>query len=255
VTEIRHWLFDLDDTLYPASAGLFALVSKRITGRIGELLGLPFEEARAVQRAYWKRYGTSLRGLMVEHGVDPEPFLAHVHDVPIEQHITPDPALRAMLASLPGTRHVFTNGPSEFVDRVLMRLGVDDLFDRRFDIRHAGFVPKPNPEPFDRVSAALGAEPESVVLIDDSPQNLVPARARGWWTVWLRSPHSLAGGQAGGSVALAGEATARAGEDAPHVTIDALLDLPQAWSETRAGAWPPSSAPAATPPRESGSTR
>ena len=254
MSRIQHWLFDLDDTLYPASAGLFALVSKRITGRIGDLLGLPFDEARALQRAYWKRYGTSLRGLMVEHGVDPEPFLAYVHDVPIEEHLVPDPALRAMLVSLPGTRHVFTNGPSEFVDRVLARLGVEDLFDRRFDIRHGGFVPKPNAEPFDRVAAALGADPGTVVLIDDSPQNLRPARERGWWTVWLRSPHSLAGGQAGSSVALGGEAGEDGAAHAPHVTIDALLELPAALSRTM-GPTPPSSTREAALPPGSGSTR
>jgi putative hydrolase of the HAD superfamily len=240
VTRIRHWLFDLDDTLYPASAGLFALVARRITGRIADTLGLPFEEARAVQRAYWKKYGTSLRGLMIEHGVDPEPFLAHVHDVPIEDFIGPEPALRSMLEALPGRRHVFTNGPTEFVDRVLTRLGVIDLFDRRFDIRHGGFVPKPNDEPYDRVLAALGdADPSATILIDDSPQNLVPARARGWRTVWLRSPHSLAGGSSGNSIALAAEAAA----EEPHVTIDALLDLPAALEKTWGA--PPAAPPAA----------
>ncbi len=244
MTRFRHWLFDLDDTLYPASAGLFALVSKRITGRIAEHLGLPFDEARTVQRAYWRRYGTSLRGLMVEHQLDPEPFLAHVHDVPIEEFIAPDPALRAMLEALPGTRHVFTNGPTEFVDRVLARLEVSDLFDRRFDIRHAGFVPKPAAQPFDLVMAALGGDPRTYVLIDDSPQNLVPARARGWWTVWLRSPHSLAGGQAGSSVLVGGETAESA---APHVTIDALLDLPKALTQVLAAESPPSSALPAAP--------
>jgi len=201
---------------------LFAHVSRRITGRIAETFDLPLDEVRALQKAYWRKYGTSLRGLMVEHGLDPEPFLAHVHDVPVEDILSPDPGLRAMLLRLPGRRHVFTNGPSEFVTRVLARLGVADVFDEVFDIRHAGFVPKPGPEPYANTLARLDDAPGTIAMIDDSPQNLAPARALGMWTVWLRSPHSMAGGGAGHSVALA---DAIAG---PHVTIDELTELERA---------------------------
>jgi putative hydrolase of the HAD superfamily len=217
---IRHWLFDLDDTLYPASTGLFGHVSKRITRRIAEVLAVPEDEARIRQRELWRRYGTSLRGLMVEHGVDPEPFLADVHDVPVEEILVPDPELAAMLARLPGAKHVFTNGPSEFVHRVLRRLGVDEHFEQVFDIRHAGFVPKPDPQPFLRAMAALDAPPAELMLVDDAPQNLAQARALGWWTAWLRSPHSLAGGTSGLSVE-----EAAAGHAPPHVVLDRLLDL------------------------------
>ena len=223
MTRIRHWLFDLDDTLYPAATGLFGHVSKRITRRIAGVLGVPEDEARVRQRALWRQYGTSLRGLMVEHGVDPEPFLADVHDVPVEDILVPDPELAALLARLPGQKHVFTNGPSEFVHRVLARLGVDEQFTRAFDIRHAGFVPKPDPQPFERAMAALGAPADTLFLVDDAPQNLAQARALGWWTAWLRSPHSLAGGTAGSSLAVAGEDLPRA-----HVEIDRLLDLEDA---------------------------
>ncbi|MGH7725114.1 MAG: pyrimidine 5'-nucleotidase [Candidatus Eiseniibacteriota bacterium] len=216
---IRHWLLDLDDTLYPASTGLFHHVSRRITGRIASLLGLPEDEARRVQRAYWRKYGTSLRGLIVEHGIDPEPFLAHVHDVPVEEILAPDPALRRMLGSLSGERHVFTNGPAEFARRVLTRLGVADQFSRLFDIRHADFIPKPDPHPYRRVLESLGAPGDQIAMVDDSPQNLEPARALGMMTIWLRSPDSMAGGSAGNSVALATDG---------HRTIDRLLDLPRA---------------------------
>ena len=220
MNEIRHWLFDLDDTLYPASTGLFGHVSKRITKRIAATLGVDETEARVRQRALWRQYGTSLRGLMVEQGVDPEPFLADVHDVPVEEILAPDPELDAMLARLPGERHVFTNGPSEFVHRVLKRLGVDPRFNRVFDIRHSGFVPKPDPQPFLRAQEALGARSSEILLIDDSPQNLARARALGWYTAWLRSPHSMAGGTSGLSVA-----ESERGHEAPHVVIDRLLDL------------------------------
>jgi putative hydrolase of the HAD superfamily len=219
---VRHWLIDLDDTLYPASSGLFAHVSRRITERMSALLGLPFEEARAVQKRYWRRYGTSLRGLIVEHGVDPEPFLAYVHDVPVEEVLAPEPGLRATLAALPGARHIFTNGPAEFAHRVLLRLDVDDLFERVFDIRHAQFVPKPDPQPYRLALEALGVPGEAVAMVDDSPQNLARARALGMVAIWLRSPHSMAGGSTGSTVALVEEAPEG---ERPHLIIDRLEEL------------------------------
>jgi len=245
---VRHWLFDLDDTLYPATSGLFPLVSARITRRIGEILSLPEAEARALQRRYWRTYGTSLRGMVVEHGIDTEPFLTYVHDVPVEEVLSPDPALAGVLRELPGARHVFTNGSSEFAHRVLARLGVRDAFDRLFDIRHADFVPKPDPLPFQRALAALGCAAGEVALVDDAPQNIVRGRALGLWTVWLRSPHSVAGGGAGNSVALGAEEDASA---VAHVTLDRLADLPQAYAAWTAppppGGSPPPARPASAP--------
>jgi putative hydrolase of the HAD superfamily len=237
VKRIRHWLFDLDDTLYPAATGLFGHVSRRITRRIADTLGVPEDEARVRQRALWRRYGTSLRGLQVEYGIDPEPFLADVHDVPVEEILAPDPELAELLARLPGQKHVFTNGPSEFVHRVLARLGVDEHFTQVFDIRHHGFVPKPDPQPFLRAMAALGDPAGTLMLVDDSPQNLARARELGWWTAWLRSPHSMAGGTSGLSVAESAE-----GHAPPHVVLDRLLDLEDG---VRAALL---SAPAAPPP-------
>jgi putative hydrolase of the HAD superfamily len=212
----RHLLFDLDDTLYPASAGLFPLVSARIRAYIESTLGLDERAARVVQRRYWRRYGTSLRGLMLRHAVDPEPFLEFVHGVPVEDHLRTDADLRAILASLAGARHVFTNGPKSWARRVLATLGIEDLFERTFDIASFGYVPKPNAEPYDVVTGALGARAE-IVLVDDSPANLAPARARGWRTIWLRSPESVAGGTRGLSVAHP--------PDADHI-VDRLDQLP-----------------------------
>jgi putative hydrolase of the HAD superfamily len=217
-----HLLFDLDDTLYPASAGLFPLVSARIRSYIERTLNLDERAARVVQRRYWRRYGTSLRGLMVRHAVDPEPFLEFVHGVPVEDHLRADADLRAILAALPGARHVFTNGPEAWARRVLATLGIDDLFERTFDIASFGYVPKPNPEPYELVSRTLGAEAE-IVLIDDSPANLGPARARGWRTIWLRAPESVAGGTRGLSVADPPEAD--------HV-VERLDELPEILSPT-----------------------
>ncbi len=245
---VRHWLFDLDDTLYPASSGLFRLVSARITQRIGEILSLREDEARALQRAYWRKYGTSLRGMVVEHGIDPEPFLTYVHDVPVEDVLAPDPGLLDVLRELPGERHVFTNGSAEFAHRVLVRLGVRPAFERLFDIRHADFVPKPDPLPYARALAALGASAADVALVDDAPQNIVRGRELGLWTVWLRSPHSVAGGSAGASLALGEESAAHS---AAHATIESLTELPAAYS-ARTGTPPASESP---PPTQAGSPR
>jgi putative hydrolase of the HAD superfamily len=232
-----HWLIDLDDTLYPAESGLFSHVARRITARIARTLDLPEDEARVVQRRLWRTYGTSLRGLIVEHGVDPEPFLADVHDVPVEAILAPDPALRDILGVLPGTLHVFTNGPSEFARRVLARLDVSDLFAEVFDIRHARFVPKPGEIPYRCALEALGVDGARVAMVDDSPQNLAQAQRFGMWTAWLRSPHSMAGGRAGGSVALAGEHGLE-----PDVVIATLSELPAAWGAASRGTPPPGSA-------------
>ena len=223
-TRNLHLLFDLDDTLYPASVGLFPLVSARIRSYIERKLGLDEHQAREIQRRYWKHYGTSLRGLMVHHGLDPEPFLEFVHGVPVEDHLKADADLRAILASLPGVRHVFTNGPESWARRVLATLAVDDLFERTFDIASFGYVPKPNAEPYEVVTQALGPQAR-IVLIDDSPANLAPARARGWRTIWLRSPESVAGGTRGLNVANP--------PDADHVVdrLDELPDVIAAWVE------------------------
>ena len=227
-----HWLIDLDDTLYPAESGLFSHVSRRITARIARTLDLPLDEAKALQRRLWRTYGTSLRGLIVEHGVDPEPFLEDVHDVAIESILCADPALQDALARLPGRLHVFTNASSEYAHRILARLGVDAMFESVFDIRHGDYVPKPDPHPYRRALEALGVPGSQVAMVDDSPQNLAAARRFGMWTVWLRSPHSIAGGSAGNTVALAKDLGADP-DDAPHVVIERLSDLPEAWARSR----------------------
>jgi putative hydrolase of the HAD superfamily len=217
----EHYLFDLDDTLYPPSSGFFRLVAGRIHDYVRTRLGLEEHAARALQHHYWQEYGTSLRGLMVHHGVEPEPYLDYVHDVPVESLLAPDPGLRAVLERLDGRRHVFTNGPEAYVRRVLRRLAVEDLFEHVFDIAACGYIPKPNDEPYDHVARALGAPGEACVLVDDAPANLAPARRRGWFTVWLRVPDSWAGGAPGLSVR-----DGQAGVEADAV-IASLAELPE----------------------------
>lgn len=213
-----HLLFDLDETLYPPSTGLFREVGKRIQHYICETLEIEPGPARKLQKEYWQRYGTSLYGLMVRHGIDPDPFLAYVHDVPIEDHLSADRRLREVLVSLPYHRHIFSNGPVEYVRRVLRALEIEDLFEEIFDIRRAGFVPKPNAEPYDGVMRALAGEGNTWVLIEDAAKNLPPARSRGWRTIWLRSTASWLAGNFGATPARVEDVEA-------DVVLDDLLQV------------------------------
>jgi putative hydrolase of the HAD superfamily len=217
---IRHWLFDLDDTLYSASTEFFTHVSERITVRIADHLSISHDDARLLKRRYWKQYGTSLRGMIVHHDMDPEPFLRYVHDVAIEDNLKPDAAVRAMLQRCgPGPRHVFTNSPAEYARRVLRALNLEDLFVNVFDIRHSEFIPKPDQHAYNRVLSALGCEARDCILIDDAPQNLVAARACGMRTVWLHTLASEAGQALAGGMQLTDEASPA------DVVIRRLIDL------------------------------
>lgn len=185
--DFRHidtWIFDLDNTLYPAHCDVFPQIDARMTLFIMRALHLTAVEAKGLQHAYYRQYGTTLAGLMAVHDVDPEGFLDFVHDVDVTA-VLADPALRRGLARLPGRRLVFTNGSSEYAERVLKRLGVDDLMEDIWDIRKAGFVPKPKPEAYRRMMAAWQIEPARTAYFEDLARNLAPAYDLGLTTVWL----------------------------------------------------------------------
>ncbi len=183
---IREWVFDLDNTLYSPSCRLFDQVDRRMGQFIAELLGVDLMEARRIQKDYFLRYGTTLRGLMIHHGVDPEAFLSFVHDIDVSV-IPPAPALASAMAALPGRCLVYTNGPRAHAERVLARLGLTEVVREIFDIVAAGFVPKPGEENFARFLAHSRIRPERAVLIEDMARNLVPAARAGMTTVWLRT--------------------------------------------------------------------
>ena len=179
------WIFDLDNTLYPADCELFAQIDARMGRFIGELLALDASAARTLQKTYYHQHGTTLRGLMRHHGVDPQSFLDFVHDIDLSP-LDAVPSLRAALAALPGRRYVFTNGSRAHAERVLDRLGIADVFAGLFDIAAADYVPKPDGEAYDRLLARFAIAPASAVFIEDSMTNLAPAAERGMTTVWVR---------------------------------------------------------------------
>ena len=179
------WIFDLDNTLYPAACTLFAEVDVRIGSYIARLLGLSAEAARAVQKRYFREYGTSLRGLMMHHHVDPLDYLEYVHDIDITR-VLPSPDLARALTRLPGRKLVFTNGSLAHAERVMNRLGVADQFEAVFDIVEAGYLPKPEPAVYASLIGRHGIDPRRAVMVEDIARNLVPAAALGMTTAWVR---------------------------------------------------------------------
>jgi putative hydrolase of the HAD superfamily len=184
LAHIDAWIFDLDNTLYPASANLFAHIDRRMTAFVGELLGLEPAEAFRVQKEYFHAHGTTLAGLMAEHDVDPAAFLAYVHDIEMDV-LEQDAPLAAALAKLPGRKLVFTNGDKPYALKVLDRLGLGSHFEAVHDITAMGLVPKPQPSAYAGLCAAFDIDPTRAIFFEDMARNLVPAKAIGMTTVWV----------------------------------------------------------------------
>lgn len=201
-------LFDLDNTLYPASSGLMQGVDTRITEYVQNLLGLDAEQAMALRRHYFADYGTTLRGLQHHHTVDPEDYLAYVHDVALESFLASDAELDHLLSKVAATKAIFTNAPGEYARRVLAVLGIERHFAQIFDIRFFAFRPKPDPACYQCALDAIGIGGTQAILVEDTPQNLAPAHALGMTTILV--------GQRPGS---------RAATAADHVAPDILAAL------------------------------
>lgn len=191
LVEIETWIFDLDNTLYPASCRLFEQIEARMTTFIAERFALEREPARARQKAYFRAHGSTMRGLMIEDGVDPEEFLAFVHQIDLAC-LPPDPALVAALQRLPGKKLVHTNGSVRHAERVLERLEVADAFSGIFDVKAAGWEPKPALSGYRALLRRYDVVPERALMIEDIARNLAPAAALGMTTAWLRSPNDWA---------------------------------------------------------------
>ncbi len=183
--EIETWIFDLDNTLYPASSRLFEQIGARMTHFICERFGLEWEAALSLRRAYFRDYGTTLRGLMLVNRVDPEEFLIYVHEIDLSS-LAPDPALERSLSRLAGRKFVHTNASARHASRVLERLGVARCFSAILDIADAGYDPKPALSGYRELVRRHRVEPSSALMIEDIARNLEPAAALGMTTVWLR---------------------------------------------------------------------
>ncbi|MDZ4375027.1 MAG: pyrimidine 5'-nucleotidase [Phenylobacterium sp.] len=182
LAHVDTWLFDLDNTLYPAESGFMAEVVSRMTDFVEKVTGLPRDEAFKLQKTYLAEHGLTLKGMMLNHGVDPAEFHAIFHDISLEM-LAHDPALLAALARLPGRRLIFTNADDLHARRVLQRLELTDLFDDVFHIGSAGYEPKPSPRAFAAIGAAHGLDPQATAFFEDSERNLEPAAGLGMTTV------------------------------------------------------------------------
>lgn len=184
----RTWIFDLDNTLYPAECNLFAQVDQKMGEFISIYLDIPFAEARKLQKDYYRSYGTTLAGLMAVHGMKPEKFLDYVHDIDVSV-VESAPALGAAIEALPGKKYIFTNGSRRHAENVAGKLGVLDKFDDIFDIGTANFVPKPDIAAYNAFLKAHGVKGEEGAMFEDMPHNLEVPHKLGMNTVLVHSSY------------------------------------------------------------------
>jgi len=210
LAHIDTWIFDLDNTLYPSSSRLFDQVSQRIGDYIATAFDVDRDEAHRLQKGYFREYGTTLRGLMLKHDMDPAPFLEFVHDIDLSP-ITRSDALEAALGRLPGRKLVFTNADAPYAERVMARLGIGHHFSGIYDIEASDWVPKPFPQAYERLTDVHDVEPTRAILFEDILRNLAPAAELGMATVWVRND------------------SAWASSDAERITPDYVTDDLSAW--------------------------
>ncbi len=180
--DINTWVFDLDNTLYPASCRLFDQIDVKMGEFVSQLLQVPYAEAKTLQKKLYYKHGTTLRGLMQEHGLKPEGFLDYVHNIDYSP-IAKDAGLVAEIERLPGRKLVFTAGTVAHATRAMDRLGVTHLFDDIFDIVHADYVPKPQRSPYDQFVKRHNVNPKRAAMFEDISRNLEVPHDMGMVTV------------------------------------------------------------------------
>jgi putative hydrolase of the HAD superfamily len=176
--------FDLDDTLYPPERGVWGEIAARINRYLEERIGIPESEVDGLRKRYFSTYGTVLNGLRAEYEVDPLDYSQYVHNIPLDQFLTPDPELRRMLESFPQKKFIFSNADRPYILRVLSRLDIEDCFQGIVDIFSTGFACKPMEAAY-RMAIQLAGSPdaEDCLLVDDLPRNLEPAMKLGMTAV------------------------------------------------------------------------
>lgn len=183
---IDAWVFDLDNTLYPSEANLFAQVDARMTRYVADALNVDDVAARRIQKDYYAQYGTTLQGLMACHDIDPHDFLDFVHDIDLSALPTCS-LLRERVSTLPGKKLVFTNGSRGHAERVLAARGLGDVFDGIHDITAGGFTPKPFEDAYQNFLESFNVAPSSAAMFEDIPRNLEAPHALGMTTVLVRT--------------------------------------------------------------------
>ncbi|KAF0677385.1 pyrimidine 5'-nucleotidase [Profundibacterium mesophilum] len=181
-SHVTHWVFDLDNTLYAPELRLFDQIERKIVDYVMRSLRVDRIEADRLRHHYWRTYGTTLAGLMHEHGVDPDPYLVDVHDISLER-LAAEPALAGAIAALPGRKIVYTNGSAPYARRVLEARGLDGLFDAVYGVENAGYKPKPDRAAFDAIWLLDGLDVRNAAMFEDDPRNLLAPHEMGMRTV------------------------------------------------------------------------
>lgn len=181
---VTDWVFDLDNTLYPHHSNLFSQIDVKMTAYVSELLQLPRDEARALQKELYRDFGTTLNGLMARHGIDPDDFLNKVHDIDYSW-VDPNPALGEAIRALPGRKFIFTNGDRGHAERTARQLGILDHFDDIFDIVAADLTPKPARETYDKFVGLHRVDTQNAVMFEDLARNLAVPKLLGMTTVLI----------------------------------------------------------------------
>ena len=184
LTNIKYWIFDLDNTLYSGDTKVFDQVDKKMSKFISDKLKVSIEEAKKIQKNYFHEYNTTLNGMIKNHEIDADEFLEFVHDVNLD-FLKADKSLEEEISNLKGKKFIFTNGSKAHAANVTKRIGIEQLFDGVFDIVESNFIPKPSIEPYKKILEKYKIEPQYSIFIEDIARNLKPAHELGMKTVWI----------------------------------------------------------------------
>lgn len=190
---IDAWIFDLDNTLYRTTPEMLAQIDELMGSFIADFLDVDRVEARRIQKAYFRTHGLTLRGLMVEHGLDPQDYIDHLSQLDLSD-VMSDPHLAETLANLDGRKFIYTNAFTEHTRDVMERIGITGHFDGVFDISDADFVPKPAIDSYRRLCDLHDIDPARAAMVEDIPRNLEPAAVLGMTTIWVRTDTDWAKG-------------------------------------------------------------
>ena len=182
--KISTWIFDLDNTLYSADSGIFQQVHTLMSKFVSTHLNIDIKKATELQRKYYRQHGTTLRGLMDNHNVDPDHFLSEVHQLDYSI-VGPNFKLNRELKKLKGRKIIYTNANRQHANDILIRLELTNMFDEIFDIKTANYIPKPEASPYEQIISEFNIDPITTIMFDDIAKNLVPAKNVGFSSVWI----------------------------------------------------------------------
>tara|TARA_B100001996_G_scaffold169863_1_gene129501 strand:- start:1735 stop:2409 length:675 start_codon:yes stop_codon:yes gene_type:complete len=191
LTNIKYWIFDLDNTLYSGQTKVFSEVDKKMSAYISQKLDVDLVKAKEIQKKYFYETGTTLSGLMKYNNIDPHEFLKYVHDINVSW-LPKDLLLREELIKIKEKKYIFTNGSHSHVKNITNQLGIEDLFDGTFAITDADFIPKPSLEPYKKIIKKFNLDPKKSIFIEDIAHNLKNAKLLGMKTVWLENEEHFA---------------------------------------------------------------